>query len=183
MFLLPVWEPHFHSHWGSHHSPERYIFWSRGLIKRIWGFSDQEALFCNQEARSRGFETLCDIVQSCLCVPGICHVETLVSDFQYQRIASALLPVGCCSVSPSALWLQDCSTPGFSVLRHLPELAQTHVHWIGEPSCALPSPSPPALNLSQHQGLFQWVDSLHQVAKILELQHQYFQWVFRVDFL
>ena len=46
----------------------------------------------------------------------------------------------------------------------------------------LSSPSPPALNLSQHQGLFQWVSPLHQVAKVLELQHQSFQWVFRVDF-
>ena len=44
-------------------------------------------------------------------------------------------------------------------------------------------PSPPALNLSQHQGLFQWVGSLHQEAKVLELQHQSFQWIFRVDFL
>ena len=47
------------------------------------------------------------------------------------------------------------------------------------------APSPPALNLSQHQGLFQWVSSLHQVAKVLELQlqHQSFQWIFRADFL
>ena len=44
-------------------------------------------------------------------------------------------------------------------------------------------PSPPALNLSQHQVLFQWVGFLHQVAKVLELQHQFFQWIFRVDFL
>ena len=49
----------------------------------------------------------------------------------------------------------------------------------------LSSPSPPTLNLSQHQGLFQWVGSLHQVTKVLELQfqHQSFQWIFRVDFL
>ena len=49
----------------------------------------------------------------------------------------------------------------------------------------LSSPSPPAFNLSQHQGLFQWVGSSHQVAKVLEfqLQHQSFQWIFRTDFL
>ena len=47
----------------------------------------------------------------------------------------------------------------------------------------LSPPSPPALNLSQHQGLFQWISSSHQVAKILELQHKSFQWIFRVDFL
>ena len=50
-------------------------------------------------------------------------------------------------------------------------------------SCPLSSPSPPALNLSRHQGLYQWVGSSHQVAKVLELQHQSFQWIFRTDFL
>ena len=73
----------------------------------------------------------------------------------------------------------DCSMPGFPVLHQLPELAQTHVHWVGDaiqPSHPLLSSSPPAFNLSQHQGLFQGVSSLHQVAKILEFQHQPFQW-------
>ena len=62
----------------------------------------------------------------------------------------------------------DCSTPGFPVQYQLLELAQTLVHWVGDaiqPPHPLSSPSPPALNLSQHQGLFQWVSSLHQVAK------------------
>ena len=56
----------------------------------------------------------------------------------------------------------DCSTPGFSVLYHLPEFAQTHVHWVSDaiqPSHPLSSPSPPAPNPSQHQSLFQWVSS------------------------
>ena len=56
----------------------------------------------------------------------------------------------------------DCSTPGFPVLQHLPELAQTHVHWVGDaiqPSHPLASPSPPACNLSQHQGYFRWGSS------------------------
>ena len=75
-----------------------------------------------------------------------------------------------------------------SVLHHLPEFAQTHVHQVGDaiqPSHSLSSPSPPALNLSQHQGLSQWVSSSHQVAKVLELQlqHQSFQWIFRTDVL
>ena len=52
-----------------------------------------------------------------------------------------------------------------------------------QPSHPLSPPSPPTLNLSQHQGLFQWVSSLHQVAKVLELHHQSFQWIFRSDFL
>ena len=81
----------------------------------------------------------------------------------------------------------NCSTPGFPVLHHLPEFSQTHVHWVCDaiqPSHPLLSPSPLALNLFQHQGLFQWVSSSHQVTKVLELQlqHQSFQWIFRVYF-
>ena len=82
----------------------------------------------------------------------------------------------------------DCSTPGLPDHHQLPELAQTHVHWVGDaiqPSHPLSSPSPSAFNLSQHQGLFKWVSSSYQVAKVLEfqLQHQSFQWIFRTDFL
>ena len=82
----------------------------------------------------------------------------------------------------------DCSMPGLPVHHQLLELTQTHVHRVGDaiqPSHPLLSPSPPALNLSHHQGLFQWVSSSHQVAKVLEfqLQHQSFQWIFRTDFL
>ena len=80
------------------------------------------------------------------------------------------------------------STPGLPVHHQLPESTQTHVHRVGDaiqPSHPLPSPSPPALNLSQHQGLFQWVSFSHQVAKVLEfhLQHQSFQWTPRTDLL
>ena len=69
-----------------------------------------------------------------------------------------------------------CSTPGLPVYHQLPELAQTHVHPVSDanqPSHPLSSPSPPAFNLSQHQGLFHWVGSSHQVAKVLELQLQH----------
>ena len=82
----------------------------------------------------------------------------------------------------------ECSTPGFPVHHQLPELTQTHVSWVGDaiqPSHPLSSPSPPAFNLSRHQGLFHWVNSSHQVAKGLELQlqHQSFQWTPRTDLL
>ena len=82
----------------------------------------------------------------------------------------------------------DCSTPGFPVLHQLPELTQTHVHRVSDaiqPSHPLLSPSSLTFNLSQHQGLFQWVSSSYQVAKVLEpqLQHQSFQWMFRTDLL
>ena len=78
------------------------------------------------------------------------------------------------------------SMPGLPIYHQLPESTQTHVHRVGDaiqPSHPLLSPSPPALNLSQHQGLFQWVSSLHQVAKVLQLQlrHQSFQWTFRTE--
>ena len=84
--------------------------------------------------------------------------------------------------------LMYCSTQGYPILHCLLEFAQTYVHWVSDaiqPSHPLSSPSPSALNLSQNQGLFQWVGSLHQVTKVLELQlkHQSFQWTFRVDFL
>ena len=82
----------------------------------------------------------------------------------------------------------DCSRPGCPVHHQLPEFTQTHVHWVSDaiqPSHPLSSPSSSAFNLSQHQSLFQWVSSLHQVAKILEFQlhHQSFEWIFRTDFL
>ena len=99
---------------------------------------------------------------------------------------------GISSVTQSCLTLcdpMDCSTPGVPVHYQLPELAQTHVHRVGDaiqPSHPLSSPSPSAFNLSQHQGLFQWVSYSHQVAKVLEFQlyhHQSFQQIFRTDFL
>ena len=93
-----------------------------------------------------------------------------------------------CSVVSDSLWPHEpqharppCPSP-------LLEFTQTHVHRVGDtiqPSHLLLSPSPPAFNLSQHQGLFKWVSSSHQVAKILELQlqNQSFQWIPRTDFL
>ena len=79
-----------------------------------------------------------------------------------------------------------CSTPGFPVHHQLPLFTQTHVHWASDaiqPSHPLLSPSP-AFNLSQHQGLYQWVSTSHQVAEVLEfqLQHQSFQWTPRISF-
>ena len=85
----------------------------------------------------------------------------------------------------NSLWPHGLQPPGFPVLHHLLEFAQTHVKWVSDAiqtSHPLSLPSPPAFNLSQYQGLFQWVSSSHQVAKVLELQHQSFQWIFRVVF-
>ena len=95
--------------------------------------------------------------------------------------------------SPSVTCLILCdpvnrSPPRLPVHHQLQELAQTHVHWVGDaiqPSHPLSSPSPPIFNLSQHRWLFQWVSSSNQVAKVSEfqLQHQSFQGIFRTDLL
>ena len=82
----------------------------------------------------------------------------------------------------------DCSMPGLPVYHQLLEFTQTHIHWVSDaiqPSHPLSSPSPPTFNLSQHQDLFKWVSSLHQVARVLEFQLQYqsFQWTPRTDLL
>ena len=75
--------------------------------------------------------------------------------------------------SPTVCSPMNCSTPGLPAHHQLPENTQTHVHRVSDaiqPSHPLSSPSPPAPNLSQHQDLFQWVNSSHEVAKVLEFQ-------------
>ena len=103
-----------------------------------------------------------------------------------------VIPLGSVQFSHSvvsySLWpygLQHARPPFHHQLQ---EFTQTHLHWVGDaiqPSHPPSSPSPPGFSLSQHQGLFQWVSSLHQVAKVLEfqLQHQSFQWTLRTNFL
>ena len=94
-----------------------------------------------------------------------------------------------CSVVSDSLRPHGLQHARLPVHYQLPEFTQTHVHWVGDaiqPSHPLSSSSPPAFNLSQHQGLFQWISSSHQqVAKVLEfqLQSQSFQWIIRTDFL
>ena len=84
-----------------------------------------------------------------------------------------ILPLSLSSVSqscPAFCDRMDYSTPGFPVIQQLPQLTQTQAHGVGDaiqPSHPLSSPSPPTFNLSQHQGLFQWVSSSHEVAKVL----------------
>ena len=111
--------------------------------------------------------------------------------FSFTEYAKIFDCVQFSSVAQSCPILCDpmnCSTPGLPVHHQLPESTQTHVHWVSDaiqPSHPLSSPSPPALSLSQHQGLFQWVSCLHQVAKVLEfqLQRQSLQWTPRTDLL
>ena len=107
------------------------------------------------------------------------YISNMRQEVQFSSVAQSC---------PALCNPMDCSTPGLPVHSQLPELAQTHLHWVSDSiqsSHSLSSPSPPAFSLSQHQDLFQWVSSLHQVAKVLEFQllHQSFQWIFRTDFL
>ena len=112
--------------------------------------------------------------------------------------SAALSPFNLCSSytqfsSAAQLRLTLCdpmnhNMPGLPVHHQLLEFTQTHAHRVGDailPSHLLSPPSPPTFNLSQHQGLFQWVNSSHEVAKVLEfqLQHQSFQWIPRADLL
>ena len=115
--------------------------------------------------------------------------QLLTSEFRPKYQFTGLIQFS--SVAQSCLTRCDpmnCNMPGLPVHHQLPESTQTHVHCVGDaiqPSHPLLSPPPPALNLSQHHGLFKWVRSLHQVAKVLEfqLQHQSFQWTLRTDLL
>ena len=117
-------------------------------------------------------------------------VQSLCSNFAVLLTTGSWLPF---SSIQSFSHVQLCdsmnrSMPVFPIHRQLLESAQTHVHWVSDaiqPSHPLSSPSPPALNLSQHQGLLKCVSSSHQVAKVLEfqLQHQSFQWIPRTDLL
>ena len=108
----------------------------------------------------------------CWWVGILSRLEIIVCKSSCGEIHCFHLYIHCwsCSVAQSRPTLcdpMDCSTPGFPVLHHLPELAQIHVYWVIDaiqPSHPLLPPSPPALNLSQHQGLFQWVSSSHQMA-------------------
>ena len=111
------------------------------------------------------------------CVHGALDKASHHSKLQFSYLSNGeIILTWFSSVAQSCPTLcnpMDCSTPSLPVYYQLPEFTQTHVHWVGDaiqPSYPLSSPSPPTFNLSQHQGLFKWVTSLHQVAKVLELQ-------------
>ena len=154
---------------ASTHKPNFFLWQRDGLVNE--GEAERVVSVDWRKAHRNGGDT----VNGRWLWTGICFPEEGASD------------CCCCLVPKSCLNLCDCvnfSMPG--VLPYLPEFAQTHVHWVSDaiqPSHLLSPPSPPALNLLQNQSLFQWVSCTHQVAKVLELQHQSFQWIFRVDFL
>ena len=92
------------------------------------------------------------------------HIDIQVSSVQFSSIAQSC---------PTLCNPMKCSTPGLPVHHQLPEFTQTQIHQVSDaiqPSHPLLSPSPPAPNPSQHQSLFQWVNSSHEEAKVLEFQ-------------
>ena len=142
--------------------------WKEPLEPWLW-----QAVVTGQEGLKRepcvlkriGRKAVCS---GCVKYQGLCPVEY---KFGFSTTFKAIS-----SVSQSCPTLCDpmnCSTPGLPVHHQIPESTQTYVHQVGdvtEPFHPLLSPSHPALNLSQHQGLFQWVSSSHEVAKVLEFQ-------------
>ena len=127
------------------------------------------------------------VVNNAVVNIGVCVSESLLSVILYIYLEVEFLDqfsvqFNCWVVSDS-LWLHVHRPP---CPHQLPEFTQTDVHWVSDaiqPSHPLSSPSPPTFNLSLHQGLYKWVSSSHQVAKVLEfqLQHQSFQWTPRTD--
>ena len=109
-------------------------------------------------------------------------LQTAGFPFLWQNQFSSVTPLCPTPCNPTNLRM-----PGLPVHHQLQESTQTHVHWVGDaiqPFNPLLSPSPPVLNLSQHQSLFKWISSWHQVAKVLEFHlHQSFQWTPRTDLL
>ena len=145
---------------------------------------EENFITCFSEiVEGKDFWDITDICRTVLKIPVIGHKHNLLNysfaSFSFSSVAQSW---------PTLCNPMDCSTPGLPVHHQLPESTQTHVHWVRDAiqtSHPLSSPFPPALNPLLHQGLFKWVSSSHQVAKVLEfqLQHQSFQWIFRTDFL
>ena len=121
-------------------------------------------------------QQLCDLASGLLSwalldlLPVLCALTW--SSWVFLSVSYAFVMVQFSSVTQSCLTLcdpMDCNTSGLPVHHQLPEFTQTHVHWVGDaiqPSHPPSSPSPPAFNFSQHQGLFQWASSSPQVAEV-----------------
>ena len=154
----------------------------------MYSFPDLEPVYCSMSSSNCCFLTSIQIFQEARQVVWYSH---LFQNFPQFVVIHTVKGFQFSSVTESCLTLCDpmiCSMPGLPVHHQHPKFTQTHVHWVGDaiqPSHPLSSPSPPAPNPSQHQSFFQWVNSLHEVAKVLEFQpqHQSFQWTPRTSLL
>ena len=159
-----------HNHW-----PAREVL---GCFSEAWLWTTEITFFPVYVTIALGFLSL-RMEPTCIWFSLIVIISIISFTHQFSSVTQ--LCTTCCDP-------MNHSMPGLPVHHQLLEFIQTHVHWVGDaiqPSHPRSSSSPPALNLSQHQGLFKWVSSLHQVAKVLEfqLQHQSFQWTPRTDLL
>ena len=141
--------------------------------KSLWRWSNSQNWTSNKLVPNRKRST------AKLYMLSLCLFNLYVSSVQFSSV-----PLPCLTLCDPT----NHSTPGLPVHQQLLGSTQIHVHWVGDaiqPSHPLLSLSPPALSLSQHEGLFTWVKSSHQVAKVLkfQLQHQSFQWIPRTDLL
>ena len=191
LLILTLTTFHYSSCWSSEAVLEKSEI-AKGAFQdlRWWNTQDLDEVNSRKITTSpgRGNHLFSEILLSPACI----LPKALSSEHCHLFHLSVLLFEGSpsvqfsCSVVSILCDLMDCSTPGLPVHHQLPEFTQTHVHRFGDaiqPSHPLQSPSPPAFNLFQQLGLFQWISSSHQGAEVLELQHQSFQLIFRVDFL
>ena len=174
------------------------------FLKPAWTSGSSQFTYCWSLAWRIWSVTLlaCEIVQLCSSLSTLWYCLSLGLEWkltlsspaataEFSKFADILgtYSVQFSSVAQSCPTLCDPmnrSTLGLPVHHQVPQFTQTHVHRVGDaiqPSHPLSSPSLPAPNRSQHQGLFQWVNSSHEVAKVLEfqLQHQSLQWIFKTD--
>ena len=162
-------------------------FWKHSFLSPfitaidIWSTFKSVGSTRSQSPRRKALYTVCASFRIFHCSSMILVFYCWVTNYHKQHpeaIKNYYLLVQFSSVTHSCPTLcdpMDCKMSGFPIHHQLLELAQTHLHWIGDviqPSRPLLSPSPPLFSLSQHQGLFQWVNSSHQVAKVLEFQLQ-----------
>ena len=200
LLFLQKWSHTLGTYWGAKNFPTSSFLFFKGLWKFLMQ-RYQKDVFLPSPKSSVGDNFLmlptvsprrCSSVYACSLMGPKEHFSKTAQPMctQLWMLRPQENIYSCCSFAKLHLTRcdpMDCSTPGSSLFYCLLEFAQTHAHWIGDafqPSHSL-LPSSPALNLSQHQCLFQCAGSLHQVTKVLELQfqHQSFQWTFRVDFL
>ena len=154
-------------------------FTLRSLFLTVSCHCDLVSVICTSESSSLSEQTCCLVNEEKRWTEGWMNGYWMDDACQFSSVAQSC---------PTPWDPMDCSTSGLPVHNQLPEFTQTHVHWVSDaiqPSHPLLSPSPPTFNFSQHQGLFKWISTLHQVAKVLafQLQHQSFLWIFKTDFL